>query len=117
MHGAWLLILLWSIGDIWIFSCGQQLHTSKCRCLSVCLLSVYCVYQVEKLFANCLNLILPSVIDQGEGCCSVAVLSQQICCSLMTIGTPHEQHTAGRGPASVAVSLLPQGVGLLPTAV
>ena len=29
---------------------------------------------------------------------------------------PHEQHTPGRGPASVAISLLPQGVGLLPTA-
>ena len=58
---------------------------------------------------------IPSVIGQGEGCCSVAIISQQFCCSLLTIGAPHEQHTPGRDPASVAVSLLAQDVGLLPT--
>ena len=29
---------------------------------------------------------------------------------------PHEQHTLGRGPRSVALTPLPQGMGLLPSA-
>ena len=35
---------------------------------------------------------------------------------LPTVIPPHEQHTPGRGPRSVAYPLLPQGVGLLPAA-
>ena len=69
------------------------------------------MYKQEK------KLLIPSVIGQGEGCCSAAIISQQFCRSLLTIATTHEQNTPRRVPDSVGGSLLAQDVGLLPAAV
>ena len=52
---------------------------------------------------------------QVEGGCSAPFICQQFG-GPPTVSAPHEEHALGRGPASVAISLLPQGVRLLPTA-
>ena len=51
-----------------------------------------------------------------EGRCCAPFVSEQFSCFSSPIATPHEQHTPGRGPRSVAYPLLPQGVRLLPAA-
>ena len=51
-----------------------------------------------------------------EGRCCAPFVSEQFSCFSSPIATPDEQHTPGRGPRSVAYSLLPQGVRLLPAA-
>ena len=45
--------------------------------------------------------VKPSIIGQVEGCCSVPIIHQQFG-GAHTVIAPHEQHTPGRGPASVA---------------
>ena len=44
------------------------------------------------------------------------IIHQQFCSS-PTVMPPHEQHTLGRGPGSVRIPTLPQGVALLPASI